>query len=276
MNIQRCSATKNTFFFVSEDDLHRTDCPAQLQTMSYSSLAQRACQQFGSGADGLVIVKAASPKSNFDYEWDFYNKDGSSAEMCGNAARCMAFYVKTFKGFDKPSVAFKTLAGPVEVKILDAGIFSVKMPAHHIHLLRGREQMGSQEIVYSFINTGVPHAVLEVPTLVKQELLPLVKHFRFHPTFGAAGANVSFYCRTKTGIEGVTFERGVEDFTASCGTGVVAMGLVNFYNEGPSPAAQKDIEIQTPGGLLKVTLDESAKFCWLTGPAGLDEEVEFY
>ncbi|MEY4617375.1 MAG: hypothetical protein RJB66_2335 [Pseudomonadota bacterium] len=273
MNFRRLSATQNTFFFISDKELREHTLPASLRGLNSSELAQLACQKFGSGADGFVIVKKHEPNEPVDFIWDFYNKDGSSAEMCGNAARCMAFYVRSYANFTEPKVSFKTIAGVVEVKILENGNFSVKMPEHKIYKLWDIEKIDSKNIKYSYINTGVPHAVIEVESLERSSLLPLVKHFRYHADFGSAGANVSFFRRSPEGLAGVTFERGVENFTASCGTGVVAMALSQLQG---ADANQNTLEVQTPGGLLRVDLDSSKKFCWLTGPAGLDEEVELY
>lgn len=279
MKFYLCSATQNTFFFISESELQSQPRPTQLRNLEYSELAKVLCHHYGSnGADGFVVVRNGN-LSDCDFEWDFYNKDGSSADMCGNASRCMAFFVKEKLGFSKPTVKFKSLAGIIEVKYLDQKLFSVHMPDHKTLIWNeGVKNLNEEaEIKFSLINTGVPHAVVFVEDLNKEKLLPLTKILRHKNEFGPAGANVSFIkIGNESGgeqdFQGVTFERGVENFTASCGTGVVAMAVALFRRFQEKNLRQ--VEIKTPGGLLKVSLDSSNNFCWLTGPAELIEVVE--
>ena len=88
---------------------------------------------------------------------------------------------------------------------------------------------------------------------------------------------MSFFCKGKdSSYEGVTFERGVEGFTASCGTGAVAMALAVFHRTPPVENGMKSLTIKTPGGELQVEWHSPDSFCWLLGPAQLDEIVETY
>lgn len=273
MKFYLCSATKNTFFFISEDEFKNQPRPSKFQALSNSEIAKVLCHHYGTqGADGFVIVREVK-NNHFDYEWEFYNRDGSSAEMCGNASRCMAYFVKSQMNFQKSELKFNTLAGTILVKYLD-NLLSVKMTEHQLITLgETLVSPSGEKIIYSFINTGVPHAVIEVGDLKKESLLPMVEIFRRKKEFGSAGANVSFIKKNPDNTyEGVTFERGVENFTASCGTGVVAMAL-SIFNQANFSGA-KSIEIKTPGGSLNIDLDSSEKFCWLTGSAELIEVVE--
>ncbi len=275
MKIQLCSATKNTFLFVEETQLQNWQRKSKYSQLTRSELARILCANLGSSADGFVVVKRIPNQVDLDYEWDFFNNDGSSAEMCGNAARCMAYFVTCHLAFQKKEVHFQTLAGPIWVKCLEDKIYSVRMPSHQIKSLWARESIPRLgEVSYCFINTGVPHAVIETTDLNQNTLLPLVNHFRFKESFGPAGANVSFFTKVNEKYEGLTFERGVEGFTASCGTGVVAMALAILAEKSSMPDFSNEVSISTPGGQLMVALDPSEKFCWLIGPAGLDEEVE--
>jgi len=279
MKIFHYSATENTFFFITEEELTARAPLVFKKAMDRKEIASLICAQYGSRADGFVIVKKCLDDSAIDFEWDFYNKDGSSAEMCGNASRCMAFFVRDVLGFKKSVVSFRTLAGVVQVLYLEKqgspSLFRVRMPEHRIQILWQTEKWKEKEVRFCLVNPGVPHAVIRVPSLEKTQLLPLVQHFRFKSEFGAAGANVSFFCESKDGFEGITFERGVEGFTPSCGTGVVSMSIAIFNHPDYSwPTSSKSVKIRTPGGELEVELDQANTFCWLTGPAILTEVVE--
>lgn len=279
MKIFHYSATENTFFFTTEEEF-AVRAPIVFKGVAErKKIAALICSHYGSGADGFVIVKKCLDDSAIDFEWDFYNKDGSSAEMCGNASRCMALFAREVLHFKKSLVSFRTLAGVVQVSYSEKQgsppLFRVRMPEYRIQILWQTEKWKEKDVRFCLINAGVPHAVIRVPSLEKTQLLPLVQHFRFKSEFGAAGANVSFFCKGKSGFEGVTFERGVEGFTPSCGTGVVSMSIAIFNHPDYSwTASPKNVKIYTPGGELEVELDQTNTFCWLTGPAILTEVVE--
>lgn len=276
MKFYKMSATQNTFFFIEESKLIEKNHNFSLEVNDRRTLARTLCSEYGTKADGLVIVKIKE-NGACDYAWDFYNKDGSSAEMCGNASRCMALFVRDYLGFSKSQLVFETEAGVIQVQYLENNIFRVKMPRHEIRSSWEIEKKEGQEIPYCFINTGVPHVVIPTMDFRRDSLLPMAKHFRFKKEFGAAGANVSFFRENQNGnFEGVTFERGVENFTQSCGTGVVSMGLAIFhqYPQLFSHGKDKQVTIQTPGGDLSVELKAGEDFCWLIGPAQLVEIIE--
>jgi len=274
MKFFKISATENTFFYIDEKELVEKGPKLSINSSDRKKLARLICSNYGSGADGLVIVKSIKNEL-WDFEWDFYNKDGSSAEMCGNASRGMALFVRDYLGFTNKELKFNTIAGPILVKYFDSNFFCVKMPRHQINTLWKNEKVFEQNLSYSFINTGVPHAVIEVLNLKTSELLPIVKHFRFKEEFGKTGANVSFFSVKEGHFEGITFERGVEGFTRSCGTGVVSIALSIFNNPKFNfKEDHKKVEITTPGGELMVELKNSDNYCWLTGPAQLTEVVE--
>lgn len=276
MEFYLCSAAQNTFFFIEESQLQASLLPDKLKLLSHPQLAQTLCQNYGSrGADGFVIVKKVLGSTEIDFEWEFYNRDGSSAEMCGNASRCMAFYVKEFLKFNKPELKFKTLAGTILVKYVGPKNYSVRMTEPKLVELWNEMTVNENEkYQYCLINSGVPHAIIEVQDMSQNFLLPIVKHFRYIKEFGTAGANVSFYKSSEGQVNAITFERGVENFTASCGTGVVAVALALFNKKNYN--GNYRVEIQTPGGQLLVEKDSTGSFCWLTGEAELLEVVTAY
>lgn len=275
MIIPILNACGNIFIFINENQwpllLARKNPP-------YKDLSHRVadlCENLGSGADGLVLVKKTS-EENLDFVWEFYNKDGSSAEMCGNAARCMAAYVRDYLGFRNSQVRFQTLAGPVSVSYLPNGEFAVEMPSSSTIVSWLSETLSSgSSFTFAPINTGVPHAVVQVDHLQESGLTPFIEKLRFHSSFGEAGANVSFFQKIEDfKLRGVTFERGVEGFTASCGTGVTAMALAHAKRLEKPPGSSFLCEVETPGGNLVVEKNIGEDFCWLRGPAILLEEIE--
>lgn len=276
MKIPICAGTKNKFVFLHEDQLLDPVFLKMCEVQKPLSMAQWCCEKLGSGADGLVIVKKSKDVSEVDYVWDFYNKDGSSAEMCGNASRCLGFFVKNYLNDNRIEIRFLTRAGVVSVKRTSDDIFSVKMPSFRKISGWVEEKIEGKQVLFCAYDTGVPHAVVLVDSLTRETLIPIARHFRFHAIFDKSGANVSFLAKKDDLFEGVTFERGVEGFTESCGTGVVAMAVSLFQQNQDSPNSTGLKSIKTPGGVLSVELDSSGKFCWLIGPAGLEEEIELY
>lgn len=180
-----------------------------------------APRALGIGADGVIFLE---DDPEYDLRWDFYNADGSPAEMCGNGARCMAAFAKRI-GAAGDAMTFRSLAGPISTTVLPDGNVRVRLtdaPLPERHTL---DVEGTPHTVYA-INTGVPHAVLPVEDLEGVDFLRLGAAIRYHPRFAPAGTNVNFIARTEDGIAIRTYERGVEGETLACGTGSVAAGIV--------------------------------------------------
>lgn len=214
------------------------------------------------GVDGALLVK---PISENNFEWRFYNSDGSSAEMCGNAARCVAHFLAG-KGLLKTRVNLKTLAGKIELVRLPAGQLRVIMPAPENPKTIILKHQG-QELSGAFILAGVPHLVLDFPgayRMTKEE----ARGLRFHPQLHPHGANITLVRKMASSRAMVrTYERGVEDFTKACGTGAIAAATV-LHGQEPVPK----IEIQMPGGTLLVEF--ASRKVILSGPTELEAEVE--
>lgn len=275
MRIPILSASKNTFIFLTETEV------SQLLTVfpdlknSRSQMAKELCSFCGSGADGLVVV-SSSQKEEIDYCWDFYNRDGSSAEMCGNASRCMAEFVREKFHFNKKELVFESLAGAIKVNYLSQTFFAVKMPKTKILSPWRKERFSDgRSVEFCLLNTGVPHAIVEMDLESKDQLKLVIDKLRFHPDLGPSGANVSFYqVLEKNRLKGVTFERGVEDFTASCGTGVTAMAVASSLKLNSTLGVGFEYTIETPGGSLMVQQELGEDFCWLKGQAEKIEDIE--
>ena len=185
----------------------------------------RIChRQRGVGADGLMLlVPCASGKA--DWAWQFSNSDGSTAEMCGNGARCFARFLQKL-GWQKPSVTFETLAGVIHAEYHGA-LVKLGMSAPHGLRLHDKVKTSHGELAVSSINTGVPHAIVFVEDADKAMVGPLGRELRFHDHFKPKGTNVNFVQPLDAQTIRVrTYERGVEGETLACGTGVCASAII--------------------------------------------------
>ncbi|HQS72750.1 MAG TPA: diaminopimelate epimerase [Sulfurovum sp.] len=190
-----------------------------------SALARKLChRQNGVGADGLVVVL---PHPDYDFEWEFYNSDGSRADMCGNASRAVAHFAHE-KGISKDNKAeFLTGAGVIRATINGLYVVSDMVPPRVI-----RDDIDEEGERWWLIDSGVPHLVC-----VRQE----IEHFDIEQARALRqkyNANVNI-CKIKDDTLYVrTYERGVEDETLACGTGMVACFIRN-HKEGKIPDTMK-------------------------------------
>ncbi len=233
-----------------------------------SAFAQKICRRkFSVGADGLILIENSAKA---DFQWQFYNADGSVAEMCGNGARCAARFAYRL-GIAGKSMCFQTIAGMIEAEVKDDGdAVSLRMtdptgrlPGRHIEI-EGRH------LEVFTIDTGVPHAVI----FIDEEDIPVKqwgKAIRFHPMFEPAGTNVNFVRLLADGSLHVrTYERGVEDETMACGTGAVASAIIaGLYRKVVVP-----VQILTSGGerltvVFRIGGDDSIGDVHLQGSARL-------
>ncbi|MBX3020963.1 MAG: diaminopimelate epimerase [Bdellovibrionales bacterium] len=248
----KLSATGNDFILV---DLLQHNWSAAGER---SQWVQSWCDRHeGIGADGAVFLEK---HPSLDFAWDFYNSDGSPAEMCGNAARAVSLYVSTRTG--KKDLAFQTRSGTVHARVESAQNIEVTLaPVVEAEW----NQWSANEVdklSFDFVRAGVPHAVLRVPDITDLERLEaLALEIKRDPRFQKEGTNVTFV-RPLSGsvIESVTFERGVEGFTRACGTGAVAAAHSVLRGE-----ENKRIEVAVPGGRLFVIWKNGRPA--LSGPA---------
>jgi diaminopimelate epimerase len=192
----------------------------------------RLChRQFGVGADGLLVLEPAEAKGA-DFRMRYYNADGGEAEMCGNGARCFARFARARAKWRKPSMTFSTPAGLIAAEFVRDEV--------RINMTEPREHQAPQVLkvegrrfeVHS-INTGVPHAVIFVDDIETVDIRGFGRAIRFHKAFAPKGTNVNFVRVVGKGhIRVRTYERGVEDETLACGTGVVASALISHLAHG--------------------------------------------
>jgi diaminopimelate epimerase len=218
-------------------------------------------RHFGIGADGLVVMQ---PQDESTTKWYFFNSDGSRAAMCGNAARAAAAWLKKAKA--KFPHRLQTEFGTVILNSVTSGIYSAEVNYAQRPLRQQRLSSGGV-----LIDTGVPHAVFEVQhDVLKMTDRNQAVPYRWPTEAGPDGANVTFFRRASPdSIEAITFERGVEDYTLSCGTGVLAAATVASSDNWP----EAGIEVRNPGGLLRVLAPNFPRSLILVGPAQAVFEV---
>lgn len=199
-----------------------------------SEFARKICfRRMSVGADGLVLIENTS---RADFKWQFYNSDGSLAEMCGNAARCAARFAYINKIADS-QMNFETQAGIIFAQIMEQE--NVKIKITDPKDIRDKDiiKVNNSPVEFISLNTGVPHVVIETSDVNAIDLIKMGKDIRFHEKFAPAGTNVNFISRKSDNIISIrTYERGVENETLACGTGCAASAL----------AAAKEYNISSP------------------------------
>lgn len=214
-------------------------------------------RRFGVGADGLMLLQN---KAGYDFEMIYFNADGRESTMCGNGGRCITAFAR-YLGIICDHARFLAIDGEHLARI-NAADKKVELQMSDVRQV---------EISPDFyvMNTGSPHYVTFVPELEAFDVYGEGKKIRESARFSAEGINVNFVRKTAEGIEVATYERGVEDETLSCGTGVTAAAISYWLKEGKTEG--QEIAVQTKGGELSVRLESDGyigfRNIWLTGPA---------
>ena len=213
-------------------------------------------RRFGIGADGLMLL---NEKTGFDFEMKYFNADGKEGSMCGNGGRCMIKFAYHL-GIHREVYRFLATDGVHEAEIDTDGIVSLKM----------KDVKAIRKFHNDFIlDTGSPHYVKLVTNVLDLDVYKKGNEIRNSKEFLDEGINVNFVEQMSEVDKIVvrTYERGVEDETHSCGTGVTAAALVCFHNEN----GFNEVEVKTLGGTLSVEYDkiDDTHFenIWLCGPA---------
>jgi diaminopimelate epimerase len=233
-------------------------------TLTREQIARICDRHRGVGADGVLLLEKAA--NGADFRMRYYNADGGEAEMCGNGARCFARFADRAAG-PLPELSFETPAG-----VIGATIFREKVT---LQMSRPNDLKLDLEVVVAeknlrlhYVDSGVPHVVVSVANVDETDVRSLGATLRHHPMFAPRGANANFSEeRGPRSIAIRTYERGVENETLACGTGVVASAIVFAATHGVSGP----IEVLVRGGdTLEVDFErQSDQFTnvTLTGPA---------
>ena len=212
-------------------------------------------RHFGIGADGLMLLNL---KKGYDFEMIYYNADGKPSTMCGNGGRCLVKFAYQM-GIHRSTYKFIAIDGEHEAAINVDGSVALKMndvkevKAYHENWV---------------LDTGSPHLIHFTDDVHGLDVFKKGREFRYNKDFEKNGINVNFIETTskRDQIKVRTYERGVEDETLSCGTGVTASALVCAHNE----SGFNRVEVHTQGGELSVEFEKSGDFysnIWLIGPA---------
>ncbi len=219
-----------------------------------STYAKALCRRRESlGADGIL---AAEPSESHDFKMRLFNRDGTEGEMCGNGARCIARYA-FLKGIVKKSeMTFETLGGRVDASVSDARTTLRLSPVNISNLVHDvPASVEGYDFSYTFLTVGVPHAVIfEKKRLDSEDRYRKIgRAIRFRADLFPEGANINFVSPKSTyeaGLDVITYERGVEDLTLSCGTGSTASAITAFTAGLTGPV----VDVYNPGGLNRVSL----------------------
>jgi len=211
-------------------------------------------RHFGVGADGLMSLNL---HEEADFEMKYYNADGKEGSMCGNGGRCIVAFAARL-GIITDRARFMAVDGMHEALLRPDGWVELKMK-DVTHIERGYD--------FAILDTGSPHYVKYVERLEEQNVVEKGKAVRYNERFSAEGINVNFVEYGAEALHIRTYERGVEDETWACGTGVTAAAIVVAGNQHQAYR----IPVKARGGNLEVRYlkkdDQHYEDIWLCGPA---------
>lgn len=235
------------------NDFILLDCRKEKIALSKEQIAFLCHRRFGIGADGLMYLEE---EKGYDFRMVYFNADGGESTMCGNGGRCIVAFAHKL-GIVKDTARFVAIDGEHTATLQDNGTIHL-----HMNDVAG-EQVYEDHVV---LNTGSPHYVKWVNNTADTDVYGIGKQIRYSEAFAPGGINVNFVQKIGDKIKVRTYERGVEDETLSCGTGVVASAIAATGNETGSFTQL----IETPGGELQVLFTKdtatSAKDVVLCGP----------
>lgn len=260
----------NDFIIVDNRDLSLS------KDLDADTIAALCDRHRGIGADGLLAVEPA--QKGADFRFRYYNADGGEAEMCGNGARCFGRFTAHLGEIVLKKVTFETIAGTLAAEMIGEDVRIAMSEPKDLQLNTDAKVPGLDATLH-FVNTGVPHVVTFLENAAALDDFDVFTHggaIRHHAAFAPAGTNANFAAvLANNHISIRTFERGVEDETLACGTGMVASALVHHLLTGaPSP-----IKVDVEGGdTLEIGFEKSGeqtfKNVTLTGPADFVFEGE--
>lgn len=211
-------------------------------------------RRFGIGADGLILLE---PSEIYDFKMVYFNADGRQSTMCGNGGRCIVHFAWSL-GVCGEETSFEAIDGLHKGKILDKDSVSIQMS--------DVQQITIKPDQTYVLNTGSPHYVKLLDHL-PDNIKTSGAEIRYNEDYKQEGINVNFVKINQHNIEVATYERGVEDETLSCGTGVTAAAIATYLDKQDN---NNLVNIQTKGGQLSVSFEQDGhtfKNIWLTGPA---------
>lgn len=245
---EKYQGTGNDFLMVDDwDQTFPTD----------KSLIEALCtRKMGIGADGLILLQ---PEEETDFRMTYFNADGKMSSMCGNGGRCIADFAYQ-KGYASAQQNFKAIDGYHQAAIKANTVALTMQPVNDIR----------KNAEFYHLDTGSPHLVYFLEDTQNLDVKNKGRHVRNNDQFREQGINVNFVSiEDANAIRVRTYERGVEDETLSCGTGVVASAIA-YHLFAEKPYGLGTIDVNTLGGPLKVHLEcenyDRFQGIWLEGP----------
>lgn len=227
----------------------------QLHRARIAALCDR---HFGIGADGLMLLRTAD--APFDFEMVYFNSDGAPSTMCGNGGRCIARFAHDL-GVVENGAHFVAVDGPHTAQLGERGEVALSMQDVTEIYSDGHDLV---------LDTGSPHYLRFVDDLSQVDVVNEGRSIRRSPTYITAGINVNFVQPTGDGLHLYTYERGVEDETLACGTGVTAAAIGHLHRNASTPDGPFNIRVHARGGVLSVAGVKTGNTytqLYLTGPA---------
>ena len=251
MNIKfsKYQGTGNDFVLIDNRD--------QIISTDNFLLFEKLCdRRFGIGADGLMLLENAD---GYDFRMRYYNSDGKEGSMCGNGGRCIIAFAHDL-GVITDKAKFIAVDGEHEAEV-HTGDEGLKVSLKMIDV--AEIEFGED---FFFLDTGSPHFVKFIETHEGFDTFTEGKNIRYNSRFKEVGTNVNFVSMHNEYLQVSTYERGVEDETYSCGTGVVASAISSSFK-----SQSNNFKIKTKGGNLEVHFDkineQRIENIWLIGPA---------
>jgi diaminopimelate epimerase len=251
ISFSKYQGTGNDFIMLD----NRDGSYSNLQMADVAFLCDR---KFGIGADGLILLEN---KTGFDFIMRYFNSDGNISSMCGNGGRCITAFAHSLHLVNGKAL-FTAVDGAHEAIIINKKPFIVKLRMGDV---KAPEQVGED----IFLNTGSPHFVKFVNDVMKVDVVQEGRYVRYNGRFRQDGTNVNFVQPEAGGLSVRSYERGVEDETLSCGTGVTASVLAAVL-KGVVKDDAKVCTVKSRGGLLKVYFRKTKngfEDVWLEGEA---------
>jgi len=238
INFQKFHGTGNDFILF--------DFRKDISPFNENHIAELCHRRFGIGADGIMFLL---PSDDLSFEMKYFNADGKEGSMCGNGGRCIAAFAHDL-GFTAQTSEFRAIDGNhmAVVKPISKNTYDVEIGLNDIN------DINQFKDGFFTLNTGSPHYVEFVENLEAIDVFKLGKQIRWDQRFQPDGINVNFVQRLNDRLLIKTFERGVENITLSCGTGVTASAIASTYNENDGEYIWP---ISTDGGDLMVMFNKS-------------------
>lgn len=273
IKITKMHGCGNDFVFMDYEEFLKTK-------MTLEELSKQICDRhFGIGADGLIVPEPYNG-NDADLKWNYYNSDGTTAQMCGNGMRCFSRYVYDNGLINKKQFSVKTLAGIIKPEILDNGLIKVNMGKPILEdnkiPFKGERTIKILDKTFEIhpVSMGNPHCVIFTQETPMQMALKYGPEIEKHPYFPEK-TNVEFVkVISENEIEMAVYERGCE-ITLACGTGACASAVASVLNN----LTVNEVKVNLPGGVVSIEWKGSKadlqKDVFLTGPAQYSFRAEY-